>query len=322
MLVFLSWSKTRSKKMAEALDNGLRFVLQNVEPWFSAVDIESGDRWNSTLTDKLAEAKCGVLCVTQENVAEPWLLFEAGAIAKTVHDKARVCPVLLDLTPGQMTGPLTQFQALRTESQDEMLKLFVDINSWVEHAGESACDQETLRQRFEAHWPTLHPMLDAIREEPVVGPVPEARPTDDKVEEILRIVRQLPRDQVVRPPPAEISGALGGLAALGRVALADNEFVKSDFNSLLESLGGLLAKLEHLETIADELHGEEDIAERPDVIFVDQGLDQLRREMPRFVGRVNVTQLETLVKSLDAAQIRLLRIKLRNLPAAPETQDE
>ncbi len=110
MLVFLSWSKTRSKKMAEALNDGLRFVLQNVEPWFSGEDIESGDRWNATLVAKLAETRFGVVCVTQENVAEPWLLFEAGAIAKTVDDKARVCPVLLDFTSGQMTGPLPNFK--------------------------------------------------------------------------------------------------------------------------------------------------------------------------------------------------------------------
>ncbi len=85
-----------------------------------------------------------------------------------------------------------------------MLKLFVDINSWVKQEGENACDEGMLVQRFEAYWPKLNPKLETIRVEPVVGPVPEERTVDDKVDEILRIVPPA-RNQykpviVVKPP--------------------------------------------------------------------------------------------------------------------------
>lgn len=320
MLVFLSWSKARSKKMTEALDDGLQFVLQNVDTWFSSEDIESGDRWNSTLTVKLSETKYGIVCVTRENVAEPWLLFEAGAIAKTVDDRARLCPVLLDVTPGQMTGPLTQFQARRTDSSDEMLKLFVDINSWVKNEGENACDERMLTERFEACWPKLNTKLDAIRKEPVVGPVPEKRTVDDKVEEILRIVRQLPRDQVVKRPLFAGIGALPGISAM----LAHPDNANQQFDSLLTRLGKFLSELERIEAVAAERRTTEITVE--DALryqFLDHGFRQVRQELWHFEerhGSRNEARVHRLANSLDEAQIRMKGLEEWSQSRLPEAE--
>lgn len=308
MLVFLSWSKARSKKMTEALNDGLQFVLQNVEPWFSAEDVESGDRWNSTLTVKLSETKYGIVCVTQENVAEPWLLFEAGAIAKTVDDRTRLCPVLLDLTPGQMTGPLTHFQARRTDSRDEMLKLFVDINNWVRKEGENACDERMLTERFEAYWPTLNPKLDAIRKEPVAGPLPEERTVGDKVEEILRIVRQLPRDQVAKLPRFAGIGALPGISAM----LAPLSDVSPQYGSLLTRLGEFLSQLEHIEAVAAEGRTTEiSVEEALRYQLLDHGFRQLFKDLLRFAESAGVddARIDEFANSLLRAQIRMKGLK-------------
>ena len=108
MKVFLSWSGARSKFLAEALRLWIPRVIQSVKPWMSDEDISAGARWSKDLSLQLSEAKLGIICVTPENQNNPWLLFEAGALSKTL-DHTNVCPFLHELSPGQLAGPLSQF---------------------------------------------------------------------------------------------------------------------------------------------------------------------------------------------------------------------
>src|SRR3954453_6077844 len=110
MRVFLSWSGTRSRMPAAALREWLPGVLQFVRPWMSAVDMQTGTRWNADLAKELELAQVGIICVTSDNQSAPWMLFEAGALLKIV-DSSNVIPYLLNLGPGEVEGPLVQFQA-------------------------------------------------------------------------------------------------------------------------------------------------------------------------------------------------------------------
>ena len=65
-----------------------------------------------TLFKELEGKNVGLLCVTRENYDKPWINFEAGALAKN-YTTARVCPILIDLHPADITGPLTAFQMKR-----------------------------------------------------------------------------------------------------------------------------------------------------------------------------------------------------------------
>jgi hypothetical protein len=53
------------------------------------------------------ETQFGVICLTRDNLHEPWVLFEAGALSKTRG--ARVWTLLLDLAPADVEPPLSQF---------------------------------------------------------------------------------------------------------------------------------------------------------------------------------------------------------------------
>ena len=110
MKVFISWSGERSQYIAAALRDWLPNVIQSLDPWMSDKDIAGGSRWLLALAGQLNEAMTGILCVTPENQSNAWLVFEAGALSKTIG-QTMVCPLLFDLEPTQMTGPLTQFQA-------------------------------------------------------------------------------------------------------------------------------------------------------------------------------------------------------------------
>jgi hypothetical protein len=60
---------------------------------------------------------------SQEN---PWLNFEAGALTKQLNpdntDQSRVCPLLIGMTPADVTGPLKLHQMVKLD-RDGMLKI-------------------------------------------------------------------------------------------------------------------------------------------------------------------------------------------------------
>jgi hypothetical protein len=74
MKIFISWSGNRSKEMAVALKGWIKAVLQATEPWISANDIDGGSVWFSKITEQLKDSQVGIICLTPENLNEPWIL--------------------------------------------------------------------------------------------------------------------------------------------------------------------------------------------------------------------------------------------------------
>jgi hypothetical protein len=149
MRVFISWSGEPSRSVAQALRDWLPIVVQHVEPWMSDEDIESGGRWNDQIAAELEAAAYGIICLTSSNLNRPWLLFEAGALAKRFN-AARVVPLLIDLKPADVAMPLASFQG-RPLSQDGMLRLVTDMNA----AREQPLPDQKIGQLFRAMWPVL-----------------------------------------------------------------------------------------------------------------------------------------------------------------------
>ena len=114
MKVFISWSGDRSKAVALALRDWLPLVLHYVDPWMSERDLSAGDRWAVEVGKHLDESQFGVIVLTRENLTAPWILFEAGALSKA-FTAGGVCPFLVDLDLKDLTGPLSQFQAKKSD---------------------------------------------------------------------------------------------------------------------------------------------------------------------------------------------------------------
>lgn len=185
MNIFLSWSGDRSKCIAEVLKKWLPYFLQAVKPWMSSSDIDKGTRWSSDIASKLGECTMGIICLTPENVEAPWILFEAGALSKTL-DTAHVCPLLFDIEPSGLKGPLVQFQATKLIGED-FKKLIHTINKCLQ---DRVSDLQ-IEESFNAWWPKVDSELKVLSQSKKEA-APK-RKDREILEEILELVRQQTR---------------------------------------------------------------------------------------------------------------------------------
>ena len=183
MKVFLSWSGKRSQLVAEALKTWLGDTIQHVDPWISSVDIAKGARWSVDLFSELEGTNIGIICLTPENITAPWILFESGALGKTL-DKSRVCTYLYELRPADLEGPLVQFQATMANEPDT-LKLLHSLNDAL--PDDQKRTKEQVERAFERWWPDFKKALDEI---PTLGSnAQNIRQDRELLEEILDIIR-------------------------------------------------------------------------------------------------------------------------------------
>ena len=201
MKVFISWSGSRSEKVAEALRDWLPSVIQSVDPFMSASDIEKGSRWSSEIALQLEEAHFGLICLTQDNLQSPWLLFEAGALSKSLGS-SRVVPYLYGISQTLLQGPLAQFQAALAD-RASTLEIVKSVNKALEEQGLEAT---RLEKAFETWWPSLETALNGIPEATEKAPPPR---TDRGIlEEILHLCRQMsipPAPATIRIPVSELT---------------------------------------------------------------------------------------------------------------------
>ncbi|HCM0437096.1 toll/interleukin-1 receptor domain-containing protein [Vibrio parahaemolyticus] len=187
MKVFISWSGDLSKELGEALRDWLPAVIQSVKPFFTPNDIEKGARWSKDIADELESSSVGIFCITSDNLAKPWLMFEAGALSKNL-EVSKVCPILFGVESTDLQGPLVQFQASPFE-KTEVKKLIKTINSCL---GEAKLEDSVLNSVFDMWWPKLqekvHSILDKHKNTPN-GEEKEVRSEREILEEVLQLTR-------------------------------------------------------------------------------------------------------------------------------------
>ena len=215
MRVFISWSGHRGKHVAVALRNWLPDIIQAITPWMSETDIPAGAEWLAELRRELSEESFGIICVTRERATAPWMMFEAGALAKSVQN-ARVCPYVIDMGPGDIPpGPLTVFQAKRAD-REGTLALMRSINERLE-TGKGQLPPDRFDRAFETHWPALEDKLGNLPAP--TAPTTPARTMEDKMDEILQLVRVTRQEQpLTRERLEQARRAQRSLTELGQLA--------------------------------------------------------------------------------------------------------
>lgn len=181
MQLFISWSKSTSRQFGELLRFWLPEVIHQVKPWMSNEDIDKGQRWNHELTQKLASADEGIVCVTQDNSREPWLNFEAGVLSKALESSVR--PILLDVAPAELTGPLASFQLTSATDINDMKRLVRSLN---QRCAEPL-DENRLIRSFERTWADFLNNVRQIQSDDTK----QRRSPEDMLSEVVLGIRSL-----------------------------------------------------------------------------------------------------------------------------------
>ena len=190
MKIFISWSGTKSHRVALVLKEWLPKVIQSLEPYVSSENIDKGARWSTDIATELESSNFGILCVTKDNIEAPWLLFEAGALSKSIS-KARVTPFFFDIKGSEITkSPILQFQET-VYQKDDIRKLLMTINN---DCDESHLDENQLNETFDLWYPRLDEKLKEIKQIDTEAVSAKDKKSEEKhhaevLEEILNVVR-------------------------------------------------------------------------------------------------------------------------------------
>jgi hypothetical protein len=133
-------------------------------------------------------------------------MFEAGAISSTI-DNSRVCPLIFDIEPTDLQGPLAQFQATRFARAD-IRKLFNTINSL---AGENKLDDAVAETVFEKWWPDLEASIKKILEGHTASKdAKKIRSDRELIEEILLLLRASEKEKIPAAPAVPYERTITG----------------------------------------------------------------------------------------------------------------
>lgn len=251
MKIFISWSGVLSHAVAEHFRLWLPSALQAVRPYFTPSDIEKGDRWSNEISKELEACDVGVLFVTKENISSTWMLYEAGALSKRL-EKGKVCPVLVGILPGELPGPLRQFQATELNEKD-FRKLFKTINSSVN--ADIRVSDAIADNSFEMWWPKLKLNIDAVVEQHSSTnqdlPVNVERKMLEEILELSRLnASRAARGLVISP--AAIEDLCSSL-----ISVHDSLNTLIDADKAMEALKNTIKPIQYLARRADHLGREE-----------------------------------------------------------------
>ena len=197
MKVFLSWSGTKSQKVANEFRDWLPLVMQHVDIYMSSEDIDKGSQWFINLTTELENTFFGILLVTKENFEAPWMIFEAGALSKG-RELTKVSPFLFGIKVSELTGPLSQFQATDFNKKD-VRRLLTSINN--NSLEENKMDEGRLSLVYENWWPILEEKLNDhidYEEETIITEKVKKIDQSMILEEILSLTRN--QNMLLRKP--------------------------------------------------------------------------------------------------------------------------
>jgi hypothetical protein len=181
--VFVSWSGRVTRKIASEFSDFLKLVVQRADPWFSD-KTPAGAEWSRAISEKLGDSKIGILLVTQDNKENPWLMFEAGAIAKGVPEN-RVCVLLVDLKNEDIKPPLSLFQTNPLDKEG-VFRVLQTVNDALP---EGRFSDDLLKRAMNAQWSDFDAKVKKILADE--APIERNKPRDqrDMIVEILETVR-------------------------------------------------------------------------------------------------------------------------------------
>ena len=182
MRVFISWSGEVSRQVGNVFNDYLPCVLNSCQPFYSP-EMNKGTIWFGRIVDELDQSAVGIVCLTRENLHNPWILFESGALAKR-YGKEKACIFLFDLEPSDIPPPLSLLNATKNTKED-ILRLIKTINSF----SPQKLQDDILTRSFEAHWPQMANKFKEIKKSSAKQDDRPIRTDREVLDEILSLMR-------------------------------------------------------------------------------------------------------------------------------------
>lgn len=187
MKLFLSWSGERSHRVAELIGDWISGVIQQIEPWISS-EMDRGSVWFPEIGKALDSVNNGIVCLTRENLNAPWILFEAGALARNFGSN-RVCTFLIDVKPSDVSDPLAQFNHT-APTKDSMFQLAKTLN---ERLNEGKLSDVKLQKEFDLHWDLFESEFEKIIDETQEGKKPPRKSDREILNDIVDMLQIVSR---------------------------------------------------------------------------------------------------------------------------------
>jgi TIR domain len=198
--IFLSWSGTRGRSVAEALNDWLPRFHRGWQTWVSSRQ-KRGTDWRAALFEHITAADAGVLCLTCDSIESRWLAFEAGMLSRRAN--APLAIYGLDIEEDELSGTPLAHIPLFSATEAGTRQLILTLNA--------ALTQPATEGHLEAliteAWPRLEfhiqnvPSLEArpfslfVMIPGVVARYEFEIPTNYRWTEVLDVVRHALTDQ-------------------------------------------------------------------------------------------------------------------------------
>ena len=204
-------------------------------------DLKAGRNWRSDLQGHLEESGAGIVVVTADNRDKPWLMFEAGALAKQVNNC--LIPYLVDVDSSALSrNALDMFQTVKADREGTQKM----VERIFEAGGGKQEDQTAILKSFAALWPDLEKPLTEARNHP-----PQDKPVDERVlleriaAGVKRIEDQLFGNQSAGSKPTA-GGPLPGIPTTATLAdiFQSSLFSPSQMDAIRSATSPLLAALQ------------------------------------------------------------------------------
>lgn len=125
MKIFLSWSKNKSRLLAETTKKFIENVLGHSIEFFFSPEMYKGTRVDHEIHNNLLNSEKCFVCITADNFKNPWLLYEAGVVFGVNHSKTNkgiVIPILFEHIPdwsSWIDKPLNQYVPIQMQNSNK-----------------------------------------------------------------------------------------------------------------------------------------------------------------------------------------------------------
>jgi len=189
MKVFLSWSGSRSKEVAQYFGEWLPHIFHSLDIFIS-VEIAKGLDWNKEIYENLKTCDFGLFFITKNNINSSWLNFEAGALRSLDRP---IMNVLCDKTVSSADiGVLQLFQTTNLYVPEDVKRLLSSIKTICS----STIKDSVFDKLVNDNLPQLMETWGVLQKIPLAMPYKDVRPIDEKIDEMLERLQKVHKFEV------------------------------------------------------------------------------------------------------------------------------